>query len=67
MLQNIEKKMKILLVHNNYGKYSGEEAIIDKMEAMFSTHGHEEKCEAKRGKKHLKIWCESSFRLLQLV
>lgn len=22
--------MKILLVHNNYGKYSGEEAVVDK-------------------------------------
>lgn len=49
------------------GKYSGEEAIIDKMEAMLSAHGHEEKCETKRDPKHLKIWCESSFRLLQLV
>ena len=42
--------MKILLVHNNYGKYSGEEAIIDKMEAMLSVHCHEEKCETKRDK-----------------
>ena len=33
--------MKILLVHNNYGKYSGEEAVVDKMAAMLSTHGHE--------------------------
>ena len=59
--------MKILLVHNNYGKYSGEEAVVDKMAAKLSAHGHEEKCETKRDKKHLKIWCESSFRLLQLV
>ena len=33
--------MKILLIHNNYGKYSGEEAVVDKMAAMLSTHGHE--------------------------
>lgn len=33
--------MKILLVHNNYGKYSGEEAVVDKMAAMLKTHGHE--------------------------
>ena len=26
--------MKILLVHNNYGKYSGEEAVVDKMAAI---------------------------------
>lgn len=33
--------MKILLVHNNYGKYSGEEAVVDKMASMFREHGHE--------------------------
>lgn len=33
--------MKILLVHNNYGKYSGEEAVVDKMAAMFREHGHD--------------------------
>ena len=33
--------MKILLVHNNYGKYSGEEAVVDKMSQIFSEHGHE--------------------------
>lgn len=33
--------MKILLVHNNYGKYSGEEAVVDKMAAMLTAHGHE--------------------------
>lgn len=33
--------MKILLVHNDYGKYSGEEAVVDKMAAMFQEHGHE--------------------------
>lgn len=31
--------MKILLVHNNYGKYSGEEAVVDKMAAMLGTEG----------------------------
>ena len=33
--------MKILLVHNNYGKYSGEEAVVDKIALMFREHGHE--------------------------
>lgn len=33
--------MKILLVHNNYGKYSGEEAVVDKMTTMLQNHGHE--------------------------
>lgn len=32
--------MKILIVHNNYGKYSGEEAVVDKMAAMLQEHGH---------------------------
>lgn len=33
--------MKILLVHNNYGKYSGEEAVVDKMAAMLQGLGHD--------------------------
>lgn len=33
--------MKILIVHNNYGKYSGEEAVVDKMASMFQAHGHD--------------------------
>lgn len=33
--------MKILFVHNNYGKYSGEEAVVDKMASMYASHGHE--------------------------
>lgn len=33
--------MKILLVHNDYGKYSGEEAVVDKMARMLKEHGHE--------------------------
>ena len=33
--------MKILILHNNYGKYSGEEAVVDKMAAMLRAHGHE--------------------------
>lgn len=33
--------MKILIVHNNYGKYSGEESVVDKMAEMFRNHGHE--------------------------
>lgn len=33
--------MKILIVHNNYGRYSGEEAVVDKLVAMWSSHGHQ--------------------------
>lgn len=33
--------MKILLVHNNYGKYSGEESVVDQMAAMWTEHGHQ--------------------------
>ena len=33
--------MKILLVHNDYGKYSGEEAVVDKMADIFASLGHE--------------------------
>lgn len=33
--------MKILLVHNDYARYSGEEAVVDKMAAMLSESGHE--------------------------
>lgn len=33
--------MKILLVHNNYGKYSGEEAVVDKMATMLQGLGRE--------------------------
>lgn len=33
--------MKILIVHNNYGKSSGEEAVVDKMAAMLQKHGHQ--------------------------
>lgn len=33
--------MKVLLVHNDYGKYSGEEAVVDKMAAMLSGLGHD--------------------------
>lgn len=33
--------MKILIVHNDYGKYSGEEAVVDKMAAMLTSHGHQ--------------------------
>lgn len=31
--------MKLLLVHNDYGKYSGEEAVVDKMAAMMTAAG----------------------------
>lgn len=33
--------MKILFVHNEYGKYSGEEAVVDKMAAMLAGLGYE--------------------------
>ncbi len=33
--------MKILLVHNEYGKYSGEEAVVDRMAAMLAELGYE--------------------------
>ena len=33
--------MKILLVHNDYGKYSGEEAVVDKMAVMMAQSGWE--------------------------
>lgn len=32
--------MKILLVHNDYAKYSGEEAVVDKMNQLFKRLGH---------------------------
>lgn len=31
--------MKVLLVHNDYGKYSGEEAVVDKMAVIFGKLG----------------------------
>lgn len=33
--------MKILIVHNNYGRYSGEEAVVDKTAEMLRRIGHE--------------------------
>lgn len=33
--------MKVLLVHNDYGKYSGEEAVVDRMALMLTGLGHE--------------------------
>lgn len=33
--------MKILIAHNDYGKYSGEEAVVDKMASMLTAHGHQ--------------------------
>lgn len=32
--------MKVLIVHNDYGKYSGEEAVVDKMAKMLQEKGH---------------------------
>lgn len=33
--------MKILLVHNDYGKYSGEEAVVDRMAVMLAQLGYD--------------------------
>ncbi len=33
--------MKVLIVHNDYGKYSGEEAMVDKMGVMLKDLGYE--------------------------
>ncbi|PUZ30303.1 Glycosyltransferase involved in cell wall bisynthesis [Chitinophaga costaii] len=33
--------MKILMVHNDYAAYSGEESYIDKITALFTAQGHE--------------------------
>lgn len=33
--------MKILIVHNSYGRYSGEEAVVDKTAALFRELGHD--------------------------
>ncbi len=33
--------MKVLLVHNDYGAYSGEEAVVDKMAVMLASRGAE--------------------------
>lgn len=35
--------MKILIVHNNYGKYSGEEAVVDRFIAGYRGEGHDVK------------------------
>lgn len=32
--------LKILLIHNAYGKYSGEEAVVDAQIALLQAHGH---------------------------
>lgn len=32
--------MHILIVHNKYGNFSGEEAVIDKLSMSFSKRGH---------------------------
>lgn len=33
--------MKILITHNDYGRYSGEEAVVDNMGKMMRAHGHQ--------------------------
>lgn len=32
--------MRILIVHNAYGKYSGEEAVVDGIQTVLEKHGH---------------------------
>jgi len=32
--------MKILIIHNDYGKYSGEETVVDKMIVLLKSQGH---------------------------
>lgn len=38
---NCNSHLKILIVHNDYGRYSGEEAVVDSMGRMFADRGHE--------------------------
>ena len=33
--------MKVLIAHNAYGKYSGEEAVVDRIAAILAAHGDE--------------------------
>lgn len=33
--------MHILIIHNDYGVYSGEEVVVDKQKALFQSMGHE--------------------------
>ncbi len=33
--------MKLLLVHNDYHKHSGEESVVDRMASLFEEHGHQ--------------------------
>ena len=33
--------MKLLIAHNDYGRYSGEEAVVDSMGEMMKAHGHQ--------------------------
>ena len=33
--------MKVLIAHNAYGKYSGEEAVVDRIAVVLAAHGDE--------------------------
>lgn len=69
--------MKILLVHNEYGKYSGEEAVVDKMAVMLAAQGHDVAQlrrttagarESLAGKIHgfaAGVWCPSGVRAMR--
>lgn len=71
--------MKILLVHNDYGKYSGEEAVVDKMAAMMTAAGWEvaqlrmttagvrESLSGKVRGFAAGIWCPSGVRAMREV
>lgn len=32
--------MRVLLVHNRYGRHSGEEAVVENLKSMLESHGH---------------------------
>jgi len=36
--------MHVLLIHNKYGAYSGEEAVVEKQTALFRSMGHRVSC-----------------------
>lgn len=36
--------MRTLIVHNAYGKYSGEEAVVDAIRYVLENHGQEVVC-----------------------
>jgi glycosyltransferase involved in cell wall biosynthesis len=55
--------MKILLIHNKYGKYSGEEAVVDAQLRLLRDHGHEADLFTRSSEEipHLKLKSISAF------